>query len=156
MFQHGLTPQKAGANTSAHSTPQKVSRLPSTPKKSGRLTSGGISSGAIMSSTPPAKRAVHNQAHADVTSPSRKGRRPLSSVRGADNRTRSQGQGQHTVGRPPGATLLPASTHATGIISTPQKAYTTGIKESHHATAHTNEASSKVASTVRDGQTDIA
>ena len=159
MFQHGLTPQKTGAGTSAHSTPQKTSRLPATPKRSGRITSGGgTSSGTIMSPTPPAKRVAHTQAHADVTSPSRKGWRPLSSARGADGRIRSQVQGQHTVGRPPGATLLPATTHATGIISPPQKVHTTGTKEAHHTIVHRseknqNETSSKMIPLVRDRQT---
>lgn len=151
--QHGVTSQKTGAFISTHCTPQKTSRPLSTPKKISRTSTGsggtgGANSGAVMSSTPPAKRA-HTQAHAhchphtDVSSPSLTSKRPPSSMNGADRmrsqnqiqgkvQGKGQGQGQHTVDRQPGATLLPASVHAKDIISLPQKAHTIGIRELHH------------------------
>jgi hypothetical protein len=170
----GLPPQKTGGGVSStHTTPQKTSRLSSTPRKNGRLASGvsgGVSSGAVTSSTSIVKHIAHTHTQADVMSPSRKSRRPLPSARGtgADSKTRSQvqGHGQHTVGRPPGATLLPASihttAHTTGLISPQQKGHSIGSRELHHTPLRNenqnrnqdgNEISSKMTPQVTDRQT---
>lgn len=145
MFQQGLTPQKTGVPTSAHSSPQKTSRLPPTPKKSSRptMSSGGVSCAALIPSTPTAKRAAHTQAYADVVSPPRRSGSPLSSVKCADSRIEDQGQtqGQHTIGRPPGATLLPAQTHThtTRLNRETFKAPTIGTSKAQHAILRKNE-----------------